>query len=213
MKNIDNPNIDRYLRDEMSPDERLKFEAKIAIDSELQQDVEETRLLAEGIRFTAQRDTRRRAEVARDNYQQTVWLQKMRPQLGIAASIVMLVGLLLGYSIFSSKEKLPPVPPPPESDQPIAIPEHEVIFRGKIPEPRSGKTTSFSVALNPDIQKPEYAFYGPDGGICFYTSAEDDFWKKQSLELTQENGQFFLKIGGQTTPLIADGENHILIFK
>lgn len=213
MENRENQDIDRYLRAEMSADERLNFEAQIAADPALQQAVEEMRLLVDGIRFTAQRDIRRRAEAARERYGQATILRKTRFQMGMAASILVLFGLLLGYLIFPNTKEALSVPNKSDSDIPVALTEHEVIFSGEISSINTEKSTSFSVALNPNLQKPEYAFHGLDGGICFYVRLEDDFWKKQPLKIMEENGQFFLKIGEQKILLLEDGKHHTLTFK
>lgn len=109
MKHTDNQQIDRYLRQEMSPGERLDFEAKIATDPALRQAMEETRQLAEGIRFAAGRDIRRRADAAREHYHQAERWRNMRPKIWVAGGLVLLAGLLwFGLPRFFDGEKLQP---------------------------------------------------------------------------------------------------------
>ena len=78
MENIDQQEIESYVRDKMSTDEKLSFEAKMAGDPELRKEVEERLLIAKGIRYAAQNDLRQRALNARNSYQRYAWLKKRR---------------------------------------------------------------------------------------------------------------------------------------
>lgn len=66
MEYIDDQQIEAYLRNKMTPEERRRFEDALAADSELRGRTDELRRLMENIRQMARADTRRRVEAVRD---------------------------------------------------------------------------------------------------------------------------------------------------
>lgn len=102
MKDPDLDLIEKYVRNEMLPAERLGFEARIAADPQLLERVTATRLMAEGIRRAAEQPIRLRAEAARDRYHRKSWWHPFSLNGWImGGGVLFLAGLFwLGYLYF-----------------------------------------------------------------------------------------------------------------
>lgn len=110
MKNIDEQQIEDYLRDKLPPDEREAFEAALAADPELRRRTAELRLLALSIRKSARADIRERAEAV----SRKIRAEEEAPPKGrsvlwswLIGSIGVAVLLWLGYSIFFHVDPVP----------------------------------------------------------------------------------------------------------
>ncbi len=66
MEHTDDQQIEAYLRNKMTPEERQRFEDALAADPELRRRTDELRRLAGSVRQMARADTRRRVEAVRD---------------------------------------------------------------------------------------------------------------------------------------------------
>ncbi len=115
MKNIDDQQIEDYLRDKMTPDERRVFEDAMAADPELRSRTDALRGLAESIGQVAKADIRKRAEAVsrkiREEEQARGGAPKGRgiPWGGLIGLIVVAVLFWLGYSIFFHVEPKPSI--------------------------------------------------------------------------------------------------------
>lgn len=66
MEHTDDQQIEAYLRNKMTPEERQRFEDALAADPELRRRTDELRRLAGSVRQMALADTRRRVEAVRE---------------------------------------------------------------------------------------------------------------------------------------------------
>ena len=219
MENIDDQQIENYLRNKMTSGERQLFEDALDANPELRRRTDELRRFSEGIRQIARAGIRRRAESVRDEIkaeEQTLHKPASRPfPWRLVFELVLVAGLLwLGYAYFFKNGTTPPPAPPPQVvdtvQQPVAASQFESLFSGRIPGP--GGKTQLSVLLDPAIGAPGAPVYALDsggGGLCLFVHRDDDFWKK-SPELIRKDGRFFLKLSGKTYLLTDDGEEHPL---
>lgn len=116
MKNIDDQQIENYLRDKMPPDERRAFEDALAADPELQSRTDALRILAESIGQIARADIRKRAEAVSRKIREEEQGPEEAPPKGRAVPWRWLIGLIavavllwLGYSIFFHVEPKPSI--------------------------------------------------------------------------------------------------------
>lgn len=220
MENIDDQQIESYLRGKMTLEERGVFEALLATDPELRNRTEALHHMAEGIRQVARTDIRKRLEAQQDKIKQeerggkgssTNWGKSI-----VLLSIGMLLGLCLGWFLFREKPAVPPsnVVENREGLE-VATPEHEEIATVRIPSPKLGNKIQMTVLHDPDLEdrttgKPAriYALDRGGVGLCMYVRSGDDFWKNHPLELHQSGTQYFLQIGTDKYLLLDDGEEH-----
>jgi hypothetical protein len=93
--------IESYIRNEMSSDERRDFETKIEADPELRKEVEEAIIIANGIRYAARNDLRQMAQNASNEFHGKQETRKLPGLLVIFGVVVILAGLAwLGYFYF-----------------------------------------------------------------------------------------------------------------
>ncbi len=216
MENIENTQIESYLRGKMTPEESAAFEAELTTNPDLLQRTDEMRQFSRDIHLLARADLRKRVEALRDQIKQEETAQELFPKKSLAAwkkttallAIGLLFGLVLGWLFF---HKAPPTIIPSDT-MPIADTPYDELYRAQIPGPQPGQTISLTVSYMPALDLPnqparKYAFFGLRGGLSIYTRRNDNFWT-QPLELTQSGSQFFLKIGNEKFLLDTDGEVH-----
>ena len=219
MENIDIEQIESYLQGKMTSEERAQFESFLAADPELRRRTDELRQFANDLRQVARADLRKRVEAVRDQIKQEEANLKVQPKtrlnhtamLAIGILIGTLLGLVLGWLFFHKEQPIPLVPIAASDEEiPIAIGQFDSLHHAQIPDLQSGKTISFTVLHNPDLDSTTppvraYKFYGLDGGLCIYAGRHDIFWENKAIEITQSGPQFFLKIGDERFPVIGDG--------
>ena len=119
-KNIDTQEIESYLRNIMSLDEKQDFEARMVSNENLRKEVEETIIIAKGIQHAAKNDIRQRAEAVRDAYHDNKGFQKPKINWWMFAGILMIAGLLwFGYWYFGKSQIAETDKTPPEKSTPI----------------------------------------------------------------------------------------------
>lgn len=215
MKNLDITQIESYLRNKMSPEERAQFEAALAADPELRRRTDELRQFAGDVRHIAREDIRKRVEAVRDKIKREEAAQERppgNPSPGWIKSVILLaIGILLGLVLGRLLFQPPPIEVA-ENDIPRAVPQFEEIARIRIPGPQPGEEIPLTVLYMPDLDKPDqparmYALDPGGAGICIYALKSDDFWRTP-IALSQVGSQFFLKIGDDSFLLKDDGEEH-----
>ena len=215
MENIDNTQIEAYLRGKMTSEERVQFEAALAADPERRQRTDELRQFANDLRGLARSDIRKRVEARRDQIKLEETVQEPPPKKSPSGwiktvallAVGMLLGLALGWLLFQKEP-----PPIPDGTVPVALTPFEELHSSQIPGPQPGQTLSLTVSYMPDLDLPnqparKYIFFGLRGGLCIYTRRDDNFWT-QPLELSQSGSQFFLQIGNEKFLLDDDEKEH-----
>jgi hypothetical protein len=223
MKNLDITQIESYLRNKMSPEERAQFEAALAADPELRRRTAELRQFAGDVRHISREDIRKRVEAVRDKIKREEAAQERppgNPPPGWIKSVMLLafgilLGLVLGRLLFH--KELPPAAPLDAAEEPmlpVALDPHEEIARFRIPGPQPEKDIPLTVSYLPSLDNPNQParmyVLDPGGvGLCIYARKNDGFWRTP-ITLSQVGSQFSLKIGEDTFLLKDDGEEHPL---
>ncbi|MBK8485536.1 MAG: hypothetical protein IPL31_14630 [Saprospiraceae bacterium] len=100
-ENIDIQEVESYLHDKMTLEERQDFEARMELNETLRKEVEKTIVISKGIKHAAKNDIRQRAEAVRNAYHSNNGFQKPRFNWWMVVGLFMIAGLLwFGYWYF-----------------------------------------------------------------------------------------------------------------
>jgi hypothetical protein len=215
--------IESYIRNEMSSDERRDFETKIEADPELRKEVEEAIIIANGIRYAARNDLRQMAQNASNEFHGKQETRKLPGLLVIFGVVVILAGLAwLGYFYFEHSLNTEPTNTTEEkvnsgmasegtsteadnlgisNQSPLTSKNVTLLnFEGK----ETGESILVNIYRDEALGSTHYIL--EEDFLNFYLSATNEF----SPELITNYDTIYIKSLTKPIPLIRDGMLHVL---